>query len=166
MADPLPRCVSPELGQARRIRYISCHHGVVVGRTEGLPEERHGHVTCLVVHPAFRRRGIATDLMRRFAEECELLSIDRRLYFVDLFVRPSNERAVAMYRSLGYAFYAGVERYYSSGPSPEDAHSKYELMPCHLVMRLALKADPEKTTMQPILDRSLTDRDLERMQQQ
>lgn len=36
-------------------------------------------------------------------------------YFVDLFVRPSNNLAVSMYEKLGYDVYRTVEKYYSGG---------------------------------------------------
>ena len=48
-------------------------------------------------------------------------------YFVDLFVRKSNEAAINMYSRLGYSVYREVIDYYSSGepapptPPPPDA---------------------------------------------
>lgn len=36
-------------------------------------------------------------------------------FFVDLFVRPSNEVAINMYKNLGYIIYRRVLNYYSGG---------------------------------------------------
>lgn len=36
-------------------------------------------------------------------------------YFVDLFVRPSNNVAVGMYEGLGYDVYRKVDSYYAGG---------------------------------------------------
>lgn len=41
-------------------------------------------------------------------------------YFVDLFVRSSNNAAIAMYEHFGYTVYRRVVGYYS-GATPEDA---------------------------------------------
>ena len=45
-------------------------------------------------------------------------------YFVDLFVRVSNEIATSMYTRLGYTVYRKVLEYYSGDPD-EDAYGKY-----------------------------------------
>ena len=41
-------------------------------------------------------------------------------YFVDLFVRASNQAAITMYEHFGYSVYRRVIGYYSGDP-PEDA---------------------------------------------
>lgn len=48
-------------------------------------------------------------------------------FFVDLFVRVSNQVAVNMYKQLGYSVYRTVLEYYSasSGEPDEDAYGKY-----------------------------------------
>ena len=45
-------------------------------------------------------------------------------FFVDLFVRVSNEIAVNMYENLGYVVYRRVLEYYSGDPD-EDAFGRY-----------------------------------------
>lgn len=47
-------------------------------------------------------------------------------FFVDLFVRVSNQVAVNMYKQLGYSVYRTVLEYYSasSGEPDEDAYGK------------------------------------------
>lgn len=49
-------------------------------------------------------------------------------YFVDLFVRVSNEIAIGMYRGLGYSVFRRVVKYYSGDPGgaeDEDAYGKF-----------------------------------------
>jgi N-terminal acetyltransferase B complex catalytic subunit len=47
----------------------------------------------------------------------------KRAYFVDLFVRVSNQVAIKMYLALGYIQYRQVLEYYSGDPD-EDAYGK------------------------------------------
>ena len=47
----------------------------------------------------------------------------KEAYFVDLFVRMSNNVAVDMYKQLGYVIYRRVLEYYSGDPD-EDAYGK------------------------------------------
>ncbi len=47
----------------------------------------------------------------------------KKAFFVDLFVRVSNEIAVTMYKKLGYTVYRTVLQYYSGDPD-EDAYGE------------------------------------------
>lgn len=69
-------------------------------------------------------------------------------YFVDLFVRKSNDVAIGMYRHMGYEVYQVVDRYYSE---PEE--DSYD-------MRKSMPRDVEKVTMQPT-GKTIRPRDLE-----
>jgi N-terminal acetyltransferase B complex catalytic subunit len=60
-------------------------------------------------------------------------------YFVDLFVRVSNDVAIGMYKRLGYTVYRRVLGYYSSGPA-EDGFD----------MRKALPKDTTRATEKPL----------------
>ncbi|XP_063713171.1 N-alpha-acetyltransferase 20-like [Symsagittifera roscoffensis] len=101
--------------------------GYIMGKSETFRREGesswHGHVTCLTVSPEHRRMGLANRLMHLLEQMSELKSC----YFVDLFVRKSNEAAINMYSRLGYSVYREVIDYYSSGepapptPPPPDA---------------------------------------------
>ncbi|XP_050749679.1 N-alpha-acetyltransferase 20 [Gymnogyps californianus] len=99
----------------------------VTGEAEGsVPrEEWHGRVTALSVAPEFRRLGLAAKLM----ELLEGISEKKGGFFVDLFVRVSNQVAVNMYKQLGYSVYRAVLEYYSasSGEPDEDAYA------CHFL---------------------------------
>ncbi|KAI9528345.1 N(alpha)-acetyltransferase 20, NatB catalytic subunit [Dissostichus eleginoides] len=63
-------------------------------------------------------------------------------FFVDLFVRVSNQVAVNMYKRLGYSVYRTVIEYYSAsnGEPDEDAYD----------MRKALSRDMEKKSIVPL----------------
>ncbi len=52
------------------------------------------------------------------------MSDEHQGYFVDLFVRASNNVAIEMYKKLGYSIERTVNKYYSSAldASGEDAH--------------------------------------------
>ena len=52
-----------------------------------------------------------------------VLCFRKEAYFVDLFVRMSNNVAVDMYKQLGYVIYRRVLEYYSGDPD-EDAYGK------------------------------------------
>uniref|UniRef100_A0A8P0PSK2 N-alpha-acetyltransferase 20 n=2 Tax=Canis lupus familiaris TaxID=9615 RepID=A0A8P0PSK2_CANLF len=96
--------------------------GYIMGKAEGsvAREEWHGHVTALSVAPEFRRLGLAAKLM----ELLEEISERKGGFFVDLFVRVSNQVAVNMYKRLGYSVYRTVIEYYSAsnGEPDEDAY--------------------------------------------
>ncbi|XP_027979527.1 N-alpha-acetyltransferase 20 isoform X1 [Eumetopias jubatus] len=98
--------------------------GYIMGKAEGsvAREEWHGHVTALSVAPEFRRLGLAAKLM----ELLEEISERKGGFFVDLFVRVSNQVAVNMYKQLGYSVYRTVIEYYSAsnGEPDEDAYGE------------------------------------------
>lgn len=77
--------------------------------------------------PEFRRLGLAAKLM----ELLEEISERKGGFFVDLFVRVSNQVAVNMYKQLGYSVYRTVIEYYSAsnGEPDEDAYGKLPAVP-------------------------------------
>ncbi|RAR10859.1 acyl-CoA N-acyltransferase [Stemphylium lycopersici] len=74
----------------------------------------HGHITALTVAPSARRLGHATAL----SSALERSSDAADAWFVDLFVRATNEIAKELYRKMGYSVYRVVKDYYNDG---EDA---------------------------------------------
>jgi N-terminal acetyltransferase B complex catalytic subunit len=58
----------------------------------------HGHITALTVAPQYRRLGLAKLL----TESLERASNEQNAWFVDLYVRESNEVAGGLYRGMGY----------------------------------------------------------------
>eukprot|EP01090_Pellita_catalonica_P016244 TRINITY_DN4597_c0_g1_i2.p1 TRINITY_DN4597_c0_g1~~TRINITY_DN4597_c0_g1_i2.p1 ORF type:complete len:152 (+),score=26.60 TRINITY_DN4597_c0_g1_i2:46-501(+) len=109
--------------------------GYIMGKVEGKGENWHGHVTAVTVAPEFRRLGIGRKMMYLLEEISEKM---HDAYFVDLFVRYSNNVAVGMYKKLDYIIYHQVEKYYSGKPA-EDAYD----------MRKALPRDVNKKSVVP-----------------
>ncbi|XP_053690814.1 N-alpha-acetyltransferase 20-like [Sabethes cyaneus] len=106
--------------------------GYIMGKAVGEGENWHGHVSALAVSPDYRRLGLATTFMY-FLED---VSEEKRCYFVDLFVRVSNEVAIGMYTKLGYIVYRTVLKYYAD----EDAYD----------MRKACSRDVRRKSMIPV----------------
>ncbi|KFV93290.1 N-alpha-acetyltransferase 20, partial [Fulmarus glacialis] len=94
----------------------------VLGKAEGsvAREERHGRVAALCVAPEFRWLGLAAKLM----ELLEEISEKKGGFFIDLFVRVSNQVAVSKYKQPGYSVYRAALGDYSasSGEPDEDAY--------------------------------------------
>lgn len=102
--------------------------GYVLGKVEGdkSNEEKknwHGHVTAVTVAPSYRRQGLAKALMK-YLEDTTIM---HNGFFVDLFVRKSNEVAIGMYEGMGYRVYRTVVNYYSQ--PEEDSYDMRKAMP-------------------------------------
>jgi N-terminal acetyltransferase B complex catalytic subunit len=82
--------------------FLACY---LTGKAEGNSRLWHGHVTAVTVSPEYRRLGVASNLMA-FLEY--ITTEVYRAYFVDLFVRVSNQLAQVMYGGLGYTVYRRV----------------------------------------------------------
>lgn len=108
--------------------------GYIMGKAEGKGENWHGHVTAVTVACEYRRLGVAQSLMNYLER---LSDVEYKGYFVDLYVRVSNQVAIGMYKKFGYTVYRQVIGYYSG---EEDAYD----------MRKALSKDPEKKSMIPL----------------
>lgn len=54
----------------------------------------------------------------------DIFHFRKKCFFVDLFVRVSNDIAVNMYKNLGYVIYRTVLEYYSGDPD-EDGYGKF-----------------------------------------
>lgn len=97
--------------------------GYLLGKVEGEGKLWHGHVTAVTVAPDCRRLGLASKLMNILEEITDKV---HNAYFVDLFVRASNDLAIGMYTKLGYSTYRRVLHYYSGA---EDALDMRKAMP-------------------------------------
>ncbi|KAJ7053360.1 N-acetyltransferase [Mycena amicta] len=105
--------------------------GYIFGKAEGQHAEYHGHITILTVAPEYRRLGLATSLVRLLEHVSEAIY---RGYFVDLYVRCTNDLAIAMYEAMGYSVYRRVREYYVSlggnrGRDEEDAFDMRKPLP-------------------------------------
>ena len=68
------------------------------------------HINTLAVAPAWRRRGLATTLLRHVFAEAGARGVQR----ATLEVRASNRPAIALYERLGFQVTATRYRYYNS----------------------------------------------------
>ncbi|KAI3422027.1 N(alpha)-acetyltransferase 20, NatB catalytic subunit [Globodera pallida] len=112
--------------------------GYIMGKAEGRDQNWHGHVTAVTVGPEYRRMGLAANFMQKLEE----ISKKKNCFFVDLFVRISNETAVNMYRRLGYTVYRRITEYYSGDGTLEDEDA--------FDMRKALPRDADKKSIIPL----------------
>lgn len=85
----------------------------------------HAHISALTVAPHARRMGLA----RTLSQSLEHSSDEYDAWFVDLFVRKSNESALALYRGLGYSVYRRVLGYYTDdSPDPsQDSEDAFDM---------------------------------------
>ena len=88
----------------------------------------------------------------------ERVSEKHKGFFVDLFVRASNNVAIDMYKKLGYNIYRTVNKYYSSShdSSGEDAHGtlsliRHEKVPVKGRRKGNIKTDREKDRAQGLI---------------
>lgn len=95
----------------------------------------HAHITALTVAPEARRLGIGKLL----SEQLEAVADANDAWFVDLFVRASNHKAIAFYKSMGYSVFRVVKDYY--GDNAEDPSRNGEDA---YDMRKAMRRDTKK----------------------
>ncbi len=127
-SDPWPQHLYlQEVGQPLRFqRVVYTEAGYLAGYLFACWQLDELHVLKVATHPLHEGRGVATALMDEARAEAAR-SAARALI---LEVRPSNRRALRLYRHLGYNVLGRRPRYYADG---EDA----------LVMSLSLSAPPE-----------------------
>lgn len=89
--------------------------GTVLGYAGLLVVLDEGYITNVAVRPAFRRQGIAADLLTVF----DRFARGNHLAFLTLEVRASNAPALALYEKLGYRR-MGLRKNYYEHPK-EDA---------------------------------------------
>jgi N-terminal acetyltransferase B complex catalytic subunit len=96
----------------------------------------HAHITALTVAPESRRLGLARILSQSLEQQGD----EHNAWFVDLFVRKSNSKAIGLYKGLGYSVFRTVEDYYVddvANPNSDKGEDAYD-------MRKPLKRDKTK----------------------
>lgn len=73
------------------------------------------YIQTIEVDPAFRRRGIARELLSR----AEQSASEAHAAYVWLHVDETNEAALALYQSCGYRLHGRHERYYENSHDAE-----------------------------------------------
>ena len=108
--------------------------GYHFGKIEGEKEKYHGHLTAITIAREFRRSGLSNRMMDWLRD----ISEEKKTYYIDLFVRKSNDIGLKMYYLLGYSIYREILEYYSN-----NKESAYD-------MRMALSRDVEKKSIIPL----------------
>jgi ribosomal protein S18 acetylase RimI-like enzyme len=102
-AEELPDEARLQARIAQRGTWVAEVDGRVVGEGEvhalGPWGCRHVGVLSLQVHPAWQGRGVGRALLGALIERASALGI----YRLELYVRSDNDRAIRLYRSLGFA---------------------------------------------------------------
>ncbi len=79
--------VAEDVDAESAVGYVGMHH---------ILDE--GYITNVAVHPAYRRRGVATALLEQLEKYAESHDMSR----ITLEVRASNDKAIALYKKMGY----------------------------------------------------------------
>jgi ribosomal protein S18 acetylase RimI-like enzyme len=94
--------VAPAVRDGRRLLLVAWHDGRIVGSVQldhdtPANQPHRAEIRKLLVHPGFRRRGIARQLMAEI--ECHAAALKRSLLTLDT---RTGDSAEPLYRSLGY----------------------------------------------------------------
>jgi len=96
--------------------YIMCRVERILSKLERFRIKKAGHIISIAVLPEYRRRGIASTLLRK------AMTILKEEYGCDeifLEVRVTNSQAIALYKKLGFDKIDVLKGYYVDG---EDAY--------------------------------------------
>ncbi|MFA4647725.1 ribosomal protein S18-alanine N-acetyltransferase [Pyrococcus kukulkanii] len=95
---------------------VAEYNAKVIGYVmEYLKPDMEGHIMSIAVHPDYRGNGIGKALMVAVIDRL----FKRGARWIGLEVRVSNERAINLYRKLGFKIVKRIISYYSDG---EDAY--------------------------------------------
>lgn len=92
------RSLHRKLNHDRDLLLVAVEEDRVIGTVMGGYDGHRGWLYSIAVDPGYRRRGVATALVRRM----EQLLAGRGCPKINLQVMPSNPQAVEFYRSLGF----------------------------------------------------------------
>ncbi|MFL2547385.1 MAG: ribosomal protein S18-alanine N-acetyltransferase [Candidatus Rariloculaceae bacterium] len=91
--------------------------GIIGGYSIMSAAAAEAHLLNLCVHPSYQRLGFGRRLLNAALLRAEELSVEK----VFLEVRPSNNIAIALYRSAGFELTGARPSYYQSDDGREDA---------------------------------------------
>jgi ribosomal protein S18 acetylase RimI-like enzyme len=91
--------IERKLAIQRESFYVAIVDGELVGTAMGGYDGHRGWLYYVAIHPAYRRRGIGTALVRRVESGLAEMNCPK----VNLQVRATNTAVVDFYRTLGYA---------------------------------------------------------------
>ena len=143
------KLIAGELGQRNRTWWVAESDGELVGYAGGMVVDGDVQILKVVVDPAFRRRGIARELLARVSDDARNLGAQT----CSLEVRASNVGAQAFYAALGLASLGVRPGYYPdredavimSGALPSALHDVAGMELKHLTYDGAGSAEPAAT---------------------
>lgn len=113
--DPWPRTAfEAEFRNPNAVWFAALEGGAVAGYGGGWCVPPEFHLLNLAVHPDFRRKGLAQEILAAVFSE----GAGRGCDTVVLEVRHDNREAIALYEKLGFKKVSSRARYYTAG---EDA---------------------------------------------
>ena len=113
--DPWPRpAFEAEYRNPDAVWFVALEGEMVVGYGGGWCVPPEFHLLNLGVHPEFRRRGLAREIL----EVVFTAGVNRNCGTVVLEVRHDNTEAIRLYEKMGFVKVASRARYYTAG---EDA---------------------------------------------
>ncbi|MGQ9478853.1 MAG: ribosomal protein S18-alanine N-acetyltransferase [Thermoproteota archaeon] len=101
--------VVPQTGEV--VGYVMCRIEIGFPSEGGLTIVKKGHIVSLAVKRHYQGRGIGTTLMKTVLNEMSHNNIDESF----LEVRVSNEKAIRLYKKLGYVVVREIPHYYMDG---------------------------------------------------
>lgn len=96
--------------------YIMCRVERILSKLERFRIKKAGHIISIAVLPEYRRRGIASTLIKK---AMETLKKEYGCDEIFLEVRVTNNQAISLYKKLGFNEIDVLKRYYIDG---EDAY--------------------------------------------
>lgn len=90
--------------------YISVEENKVVGYIGLSVIIDEGYILNVAVHPDYQGKGIGKALVKTVDD----FAVENSLAFVTLEVRPSNEKAISLYKSFGFTKVGERKDYYSN----------------------------------------------------
>ncbi|MEM4288541.1 MAG: ribosomal protein S18-alanine N-acetyltransferase [Candidatus Caldarchaeum sp.] len=97
------------------VGYIMCRVERIFSKFDFLKIRKAGHIVSIAVLPEYRRRGLATELIKLALNS---LTVEYGCEEAYLEVRVSNHAAISLYRKIGFTPREVQKRYYMDG---EDA---------------------------------------------
>ena len=93
------------------IYYLIEKNGKVVGDISyGMKDKNHAYISGLAVAKEFQRQGVAREAMKLLLEKLKDIKL------IDLVTHPENEKAISLYKSLGFKQIGEpMENYFDDG---------------------------------------------------
>lgn len=114
------KCLMQKDSPCYTVMHKEIPFGYMIGEHNKKKEEEEvkdfTHITAVSISPLTRRMGLGSAMLATILAD----ALSNRSFFIDLFVRKGNARALSFYRKHGYATSSVLSKYYSD--PEEDAY--------------------------------------------